>query len=117
MTEDGRQQGCKGVAPALGEWGAVVDSGAKPHGGKYEIRTENEKILAEEVEDPLPKLPEDERIYLNVPYMARDFAKYSHCGFDPERKLWFTGSLNRNLYDLVELYGVETKLPRRKLRL
>lgn len=50
--------------------------------------------------------PEDERIYLNVPYMARDFAKYSHCGFDPERKLWFTGSLNRNLYDLVELYGV-----------
>lgn len=52
------------------------------------------------------KLEEDERIYLNVPYMARDFAKYSHCGFDPERKLWFTGSLNRNLYDLVELYGV-----------
>ena len=49
---------------------------------------------------------EGEPIYLNVPYMARDFAKYSHCGFDPERKLWFTGSLNRNLYDLVELYGV-----------
>ena len=56
--------------------------------------------------DPLPPLPEDERIYLNVPYMARDFARYSHCGFDPERKLWFTGSLNRNLYSLVDLYGV-----------
>lgn len=58
------------------------------------------------MENPLPPLPEDERIYLNVPYMARDFARYSHCGFDTERKLWFTGSLNRNLDALVDLYGV-----------
>lgn len=43
------------------------------------------KYWQKKLEDPLPKLPEDERIYLNVPYMARDFAKYS---------LW------------VELYGV-----------
>ena len=71
---------------------------------RYEQRMR--KYWQKKLEDPLPKLPEDERIYLNVPYMARDFAKYSHCGFDPERKLWFTGSLNRNLYDLVELYGV-----------
>ena len=55
------------------------------------------------LEDPLPPLPEDERIYLNVPYKAREFAKYSHCGFDPDRKLWFTGALNANLYALVEL--------------
>lgn len=72
---------------------------------RYEQRMR--KYWQKKLEDPLPKLPEDERIYLNVPYMARDFAKYSHCGFDPERKLWFTGSLNRNLYDLVELYGIK----------
>lgn len=71
---------------------------------RYEQRMR--KYWQKKLEDPLPKLPEDERIYLNVLYMARDFAKYSHCVFDPERKLWFTGSLNRNLYDLVELYGV-----------
>lgn len=64
------------------------------------------KYWKKKIENPLPPLPEDERIYLNVPYMARDFAKYSHCGFDPERKLWFTGALNRNLYSLVDLYGV-----------
>lgn len=64
------------------------------------------KYWKKKIENPLPPLPEGERIYLNVPYMARDFAKYSHCGFDPERKLWFTGALNRNLYSLVDLYGV-----------
>lgn len=58
------------------------------------------------IEDPLPPLSEDERIYLNVPYMARHFAKSSHCGFDLEKKLWFTGCLNANLYSLVKLYGV-----------
>lgn len=49
---------------------------------RYEQRMR--KYWQKKLEDPLPKLPEDERIYLNVPYMARDFAKYSHCGFDPE---------------------------------
>ena len=52
-------------------------------------------------------LPEDERIYLNVPYMARGFAKVCHCGFDPEKKLWFTGCHNSYLRELVELYGVK----------
>ena len=66
----------------------------------------NKKYLEKKFNDPLPPLPEDERIYFNVPYMARDFAQYSHCGFDPEKKLWFTGCLNANLYFLVELYGV-----------
>ena len=65
-----------------------------------------EKYWKKKMENPFPPLPEDERIYLNVPYMARDFAKYSHCGFDPERKLWFTGAHNWNLYSLVNLYGV-----------
>lgn len=66
----------------------------------------NKKYLEKLLNDPLPPLPEDERIYLNVPYMARDFAKYSHCGFDNDKKLWFTGSMNANLSILVELYGV-----------
>ena len=66
----------------------------------------SKKYLEKKFESPLPPLPEDERIYLNVPYMARDFAKYSHCGFDRERKLWFTGCLNANLVFLIHLYGV-----------
>ena len=64
------------------------------------------KYWKKKMENPLPPLPDDERIYLNVPYMARDYAKYSHCGFDSDRKLWFTGCLNANLYFLVDLYGV-----------
>ena len=77
----------------------------------------NKKYLAKKIDDPLPPLPEDERIYFNVPYMARDFAKYSHCGFDPKKKLWFTGSLNANLYALVHLYGVNTTTSEKAMQL
>lgn len=66
----------------------------------------NKKYLDKKLKNPLPPLPEDERIYFDVPYMARDFARYSHCGFDSEKKLWFTGCKNSNLIALVELYGV-----------
>lgn len=59
------------------------------------------------IESPLPPLAEDERIYLKVPYMARSFAKYCHCGFDSENKLWFTGAYNFNLRGLVEMYEVD----------
>lgn len=45
---------------------------------RYEQRMR--KYWQKKLEDPLPKLPEDERIYLNVPYMARDFAKYRIVG-------------------------------------
>ena len=58
------------------------------------------------MDNPLPLLQEDERIYLNVPYEANGFAKRTKCGYDPDRKLWFTGSLNANLRYLVVLYGV-----------
>lgn len=77
----------------------------------------NRKYLKKIIEDPLPPLPEDERIYLNVPYMNRDFAKYSNCGFEPKRKLWFTGVLNRNLYALVQLYGVNDATSEKAKRL
>lgn len=33
----------------------------------------------------LERLKEDERIYLNVPYVRRGFAKYTRCGFEPEK--------------------------------
>ena len=66
----------------------------------------NKKYLQKKLDNPLPPLKEDERIYLNVPYANRDLAKYCNCGFDREKKLWFTGCLNSRLYVLVKAYGV-----------
>ena len=66
----------------------------------------NKKYIQKKLEDPLPPLQEDERIYLNVTYKTKSFAQYAHCGFDSKRKLWFTGSLNAHLHELVKLYGV-----------
>lgn len=66
----------------------------------------NKKYGEKIIENSLPCLKEDERIYFNVPYMARGFAKLSNCRFDSEKKLWYTGLHNSNLSILVELYGV-----------
>lgn len=66
----------------------------------------NKKYIEKTINDPLPPLQEDERIYLNVTYKTKAFAQYTHCGFDLEKKLWFTGMLNSNLHALVKLYGV-----------
>ncbi len=55
----------------------------------------------------LPRLLEEERIYFNVHYMARHFAQACHCGFDSEKKLWFTGAKNRYIEILIELYGID----------
>lgn len=66
----------------------------------------NKRYSEEASADPRPHLQEDERIYFSVPYMAKGFARVSHCGFDTEKKLWFTGLSNRNLIALVELYKV-----------
>lgn len=75
------------------------------------------KYSKKRMEPPLPPLPEDERIYLNVSYVERDFAKYCHCGFDRERKLWFTGSLNASLLLLVRLYGVNEATSEKAMQL
>lgn len=56
--------------------------------------------------EPLPTLLECDRIYLDVPYMGRNYAKYCNCGFNSNKKLWFTGVHNSNLYSLIKLYGV-----------
>lgn len=54
----------------------------------------------------LPPLEEDERIYINVPYENNHLAKYTRCGYDAEKKLWFTGCHNSNLIFLVNAYSV-----------
>lgn len=64
------------------------------------------KNTINKIREPLPPLLEDERIYLNIPYTARTFAQHSHCGYDPKKKLWFTGVMNSNILALIKLYGV-----------
>jgi hypothetical protein len=66
----------------------------------------NKKYFEKIANDPLPSLTEDERIYLNVTFKARSFARISSCGFDSNKKLWFTGIHNSNLKSLIKLYGV-----------
>lgn len=71
------------------------------------MRNYRGKYFRKMLESPLPKLTENERIYLNVPYICSGFARECHCGFDREKKLWFTGAYNSWLDALVELYGVD----------
>ena len=66
----------------------------------------NKKYFEKITNDSLPSLTEDERIYLNVTFRARNFARISNCGFDSNKKLWFTGIHNSNLKSLIKLYGV-----------
>ena len=68
------------------------------------------KYLKKKLESPLPGLTDNERIYLNVTYTDRHFARACHCGFDPEKRLWFTGAYNGMLDHLVRLYGVNKEL-------
>lgn len=66
---------------------------------------------------PLPPLPEDERIYLNVTYDTNSFAKYAHCGYDPKKKLWFTGPRNKHIGALIQLYGINKATSKKALEL
>ena len=65
------------------------------------------RYLKRKIDCPLPRLTDNEKIYLKVPYARRGFAKMCHCGFDREKKLWFTGAYNGGLDALVDLYGVD----------
>lgn len=70
------------------------------------------------MEDPFPPLREDERIYLNVSsYKECGFAQITNCGFDEEKKLWFTGSHNSNLKALIKLYGVNSATSEKAMQL
>lgn len=64
----------------------------------------------------LPLLPEDERLYLNVPYANRGFARACHCGFDSTRKLWFTGCKNTFIDELIEVYGLNEEATTEKAK-
>lgn len=65
------------------------------------------RYFKKKFESPLPELTDNERIYLKVSYTDRYFARTCHCGFDREKKLWFTGAYNGWLDALIELYGVD----------
>lgn len=71
------------------------------------MRGYRSRYVKKMIECPLPELTDNERIYLNVTYRDKQFARACHCGFDRERKLWFTGAYNSNLYGLVRLCGVD----------
>ena len=75
--------------------------------GLKAMRNYRDKYLRKMLENPLPKLTDNERIYLNMTYADRQLARSFHCGFDRERKLWFTGAYNAYLGVLVELFGVD----------
>lgn len=75
------------------------------------------KYLKSVFENDLPELSEDERIYLNVNYRNRYFAKECNCGFDSKKKLWFTGAYNSNICFLVDLYGVNSQTSNKALSL
>lgn len=65
----------------------------------------------------LPPLEEDERIYFDVPYVINGLAKSTHCGYDPDKKLWFTGCHNSNLLFLVNTYGVNENTSDKAMKL
>ena len=77
----------------------------------------NKKYMQKLLNDPLPKLPEDERIYLNVSYQERNFAKITNCGFDKEKKLWFTGPHNSDIESLIKVYGINEATSEKAMQL
>ena len=66
----------------------------------------NKRYLKKVFENKLPPLQEEDRIYLIVPYKAKGFARITNCGFDSEKKLWFTGVYNSNLVALLNVYKI-----------
>ena len=77
----------------------------------------NKKYMQKLSNDPLPPLPEDERIYLNVQYNNRSFARITNCGFDGERKLWFTGPRNSFIESLIKVYGINEATSEKAIQL
>ena len=77
----------------------------------------NKRYLKKKFENPLPPLPADERIYFNTTWETRDFAKVTNCGFDNEKKLWFTGVLNSNIESLIIMYGINQATSEKALKL
>ena len=66
----------------------------------------SQKYLKVMIQHKLNQLPEEDRIYLNVEYTDRWFARHCHCGFDTNKKIWFTGCKNTNIDLLIDCYGI-----------
>lgn len=65
----------------------------------------------------LPPLEENEKIYFNIPYETNGLAKATHCGYDPEKKLWFTGCNNTNIVVLIKRYGMNENTSENAMKL
>ena len=46
----------------------------------------NKKYIEKILNDPLPPLEDDDKIYLTVPYMGKGFAKCTNCEYDKSQK-------------------------------
>ena len=86
-------------------------------GEMYAMRISKRRYSKSYPKNVLPLLQEDERIYLNVPFAAKDFAHACSCGFDTNKKLWFTGVCNLFLKELVEMYGINIATTEKALRM
>ena len=60
---------------------------------------------------------ENEKIYFNIPYETNGLAKATHCGYDPEKKLWFTGCDNTNIVVLIKRYGINENTSENAMKL
>lgn len=65
----------------------------------------------------LPPLEENEKIYFNIPYETNGLAKATHCGYDSEKKLWFTGCNNTNIIVLIKRYGINKNTSENAIKL
>lgn len=54
----------------------------------------------------MTNLPENERIYLNIPDNAADFVKDIGCRLDSKRKIWYTSCQNPFIDVLVRFYEI-----------
>ena len=68
-------------------------------------QTEEELLIAINKISP-PYIPEDERIYLNIPYTDRYFARFAHCEFDKTKKLWFVRTNHLLVSQLIARFGM-----------
>lgn len=75
------------------------------------------KSYLRNTENVLPPLKPEERIYLKTTYETKDFAKAAHCKFDDEKKLWYTGSYNRYLSQLIDMYGIHPETAEKVLEM
>lgn len=80
--------------------------GQSPHGGKYEIRTENEKILAEEVGRPIAEVARGRAYLSECAVYGKGLRQVFALWVRPRAKVVVHGFVEPQLSLWVELYGV-----------